>query len=361
MPDIDQRDPAEVTDTVARWLATHLPEGASPEVRDVEAPAANGFSNETILCTASWDEGEGPAEHQLVVRVAPTKHLLFPEADFSVQYRVMRALTDAGAPVPLPPLGWYEEDTRWFGVPFFTMERVAGKVPTDNIPYTMEGWVVEATPVEQGRMWWTGLETLAAVHRIDYRAAGLDWLGRSAGIPAGLDGHLAYYRRFLDSTTHGRQMPVAEATWTWLEDHRPEPEGPPVLLWGDSRLGNVIWDDFVPAAVLDWEMATIGPPELDLGWWLYFDRQFAEGLSMPRPPGFASHEETVERYTDLVGRPMRDLFWFQVFSGFRFAIIMARLSDLLVGSGMLPEEDSMATNNLATQFLASLLELPPPT
>jgi aminoglycoside phosphotransferase (APT) family kinase protein len=360
VPDIDQRDPAEVADALTRWLATRLADGASPSVSNVETPASNGFSNETILCSASWKESGTTVERPLVVRVAPTRHTLFLDADFSVQYRVMSALHGAGSGVPLPKLGWYEEDPQWFGVPFFTMDKVEGKVPTDGPPYTIEGWVVDATPQEQERMWWSGLEAMAKVHRTDWRRHGLDWLGNPSGTDHGIGHQLDYYRRFLDSTAKGRPQPVAEATWEWLLAHRPEERGDVVLCWGDSRIGNIIWDDFRPAAVLDWEIATLGQPELDLGWWLYFDRQFSEGIGQPRPPGFPSHEDTAARYSELIGRPMNDLFYYQVFSGFRFAVIMCRLADLLTESGFVPEGSDLATNNLATQFLATLLELPPP-
>jgi aminoglycoside phosphotransferase (APT) family kinase protein len=122
----------------------------------------------------------------------------------------------------------------------------------------------------------------------------------------------------------------------------------------------MIFDDFRCVAVLDWEMTCLGAPEMDLGWWLYFDRQFTEGLGVERPSGFPSHEATVERYGELLGRDFGDLFWYQVFSGFRFAVVMCRLSDLLVGTGVLPGESDMGTNNLATQFLAQLLDLPSP-
>ena len=138
-------------------------------------------------------------------------------------------------------------------------------------------------------------------------------------------------------------------------------KGALVLSWGDSRIGNIIWDDFECAAVLDWEMASLGQPEMDLGWWLYFDRQFSEAFDVPRPAGFASHEETIERYTEIIGRPLHDIFFYEVFSGFRFAVIMARLTELLVGSELMPHDSDMASNNIATQFLAKLLDLPAPT
>ncbi len=354
MPDIRQRDPEEVASVLTRWLATRSHNGPVTEVFDVQAPASNGFSNETILCRTRTAGGD---ERRLVVRVAPTKHFLFLDAEFSTQYRVMRALADSGSAVPLPRLGIYEDDPQFLGVPFFTMDHIEGQVPPDNIPYTLEGWVIEATPEQQARMWWSGIEALASVHRTDWRALGLDWLGNPARGRPGMEQQMSYYRDFLDWAAQGLRVPVIESTWDWLVEHQPDEEGEVVLSWGDSRIGNIIWDDFRCAAVIDWEMAGLAQPELDLGWYLYFDRQFSEGLSVPRPAGFGSHEETISRYSDLMGRPMRDIFFYEVFSGFRFAVVMLRLSDLLVGSDILPYESDMGTNNIATQLLAKMLEL----
>ena len=357
MPDIDQRDPAEVADVLGRWLATKSPDGSVPEVFDVQAPASNGFSNETILCRTRSADGE---ERRLVVRVAPTKHLLFMDAEFSTQYRVMKALADGGSSVPLPRLGSYEDDPQYLGVPFFTMDHVEGQVPSDNIPYTMEGWVIEASPEEQERLWWSGVDALAAVHKTDWRALGLGWLDQPSRGRPGIEQQMSYYRDFLDWAAKGLRVPVLESTWQWLVDHQPVEDGEVVLSWGDSRIGNIIWDDFRCAAVLDWEMASLGQPEMDLGWYLYFDRQFTDPLGVPRPAGFPSHEDTVERYSDLLGRPMKDLFFYEIFSGFRFAVVMLRLADLLIDSEVMPQEADMGTNNLATQLLAVMLELDSP-
>jgi aminoglycoside phosphotransferase (APT) family kinase protein len=368
MPDIDQRDPEEVAAILTRWLATKAEGAPATEVFDVQAPASNGFSNETILCRtrpAGAGRGAGSGvttadEKRLVVRVAPTKHFLFLDAEFSTQYRVMRTLADGGTGIPLPPLGLYEEDPQYLGVPFFTMDHVEGDIPADNLPYTMEGWVIDATPEQQERMWWSGIDALAAVHRTDWRALGLEWLVAGAAEPPGIAQQMAYYRRFLDWAADGLRVPILESTWEWLLEHQPAENGEVVLSWGDSRIGNIIWDDFEAAAVLDWEMASLGQPEMDLGWWLYFDRQFSDGLGVPRPAGFGSHQDTIERYGELMGRPMQDIFFYEVFSGFRFAVVMLRLSDLLMGSDILPGDSDMATNNLATQLLATMLELPPP-
>jgi aminoglycoside phosphotransferase (APT) family kinase protein len=357
VPDISQRDPDQVASILSRWLATKAADGTGPEVFDVSAPGSNGFSNETILCRTRSAGGE---EKRLVVRVAPTKHLLFLDAQFSTQYRAMRGLADGGSGVPLPRLGWYEEDPQYFGVPFFSMDHVEGLVPSDNIPYTMEGWVIEAAPEQQERMWWSGIDALAAVHRTDWKATGLEWLNMPARGKPGLEQQLSYYRDFLGWATKGEKVPVIEATWQWLVDHKPAEDGDVVISWGDSRIGNIIWDDFQAAAVVDWEMASLAQPEMDLGWWLYFDRQFSEGLGVPRPAGFGTHEDTIARYSDMMGRPMRDIFYYEIFSGFRFAVVMYRLSDLVFDREDMEGDADMATNNIATQLLAKMLDLQPP-
>ncbi len=241
------------------------------------------------------------------------------------------------------------------------MDHIEGRVPSDNIPYTMEGWVIEASPEEQERMWWSGIDALATVHRSDWRALGLDWLGKPARGKPGIEQQMSYYRDFLDWATQGVEVPVIESTWRWLVDHQPAEEGEVVISWGDSRIGNMIWDDFRCVAVIDWEMASLGQPEMDLGWFLYFDRQFSEGLGVPRPAGFGSHEDTIERYSKLMGRPMRDISFYEVFSGFRFAVVMYRLSDLVFGRDDMAQDAGMATNNIATQLLAKMLDLEPPT
>jgi len=100
--------------------------------------------------------------------------------------------------------------------------------------------------------------------------------------------------------------------------------------------------------------------DVGLGRWLYLDRKFAEGLGEPRQAGFGSHEETIERYSELMGRPMKDIFFYEVFSGFRFAIVMYRLSKLAFPGNMMEEDSAMATDNIATQLLARMLDLEPP-
>jgi aminoglycoside phosphotransferase (APT) family kinase protein len=359
VPELIDRDPEALSAGLVEWLIQSLGDGAQPEIVELQTPSSSGFSNETILATARWSQGDERAEHQLVLRLEPTRHQLLLDDDFTLQYRVMQAL-QAQSSVPVPRLRRFIEDPSFLGAPFFVMAHVDGRVPSDDPPYGVEGWLQEATKQEQATLWWSGIETLAAIHQLDWKGLGLGFLADDPYGAAGLERNLNYYRAFLEWATEDRPQPMAEATWDWLTANRPEEPGDPVLSWGDSRIGNIIWKDFRPQAVLDWKMASLGPPELDLGWWLYFDRMLTEGLGVERPSGFPTHDETIARYELLIGREVQDLHWYQIFAGFRAAVITCRVAKLLMGSGIRSVGSDFESDDLPIQFTAKLLGLPSP-
>ena len=130
-------------------------------------------------------------------------------------------------------------------------------------------------------------ETLAAIHGIDWRAAGLD-----SGIPArDLDGELDYWTRYLDwyGERRGARSGAERSAQRGASRIVPPHEPPPAFLWGDVRLGNIIFDETRrPVAVLDWEMTTIGAPEHDLAWQLTLEATQNElfgrvGAGLSRP------------------------------------------------------------------------------
>jgi aminoglycoside phosphotransferase (APT) family kinase protein len=350
-----QRDPAETRRRLAGWLAGR-PGITEATVGELEAPAATGFSNETVLFDATWREGGRPVQARLVARIQPRHHAVFPDLDVSRQYRVMAAL--AGTDVPVPRLRWLEDDPAVLGTPFFVMDRIEGRIPSDTPPYSQEGFLVEATPAQRARLWCSGVDALVAVHRVDWRARRLDALLRPDG-QVGVDAELRRWRAYLDWASPDAPVPVAEAAWRWLLAHRPDdpPEGP-ALCWGDARISNQVFADFRCVGVLDWEMATIGDPRMDLGWWIFLDRHFTEALGVARLAGMPSYDETVARWEAATGRradPDAVRFW-EVFAGFRFAAIMARLARLLADWAVLPMEAGFATDNPATQLLARMLD-----
>jgi aminoglycoside phosphotransferase (APT) family kinase protein len=118
--------------------------------------------------------------------------------------------------------------------------------------------------------------------------------------------------------------------------------------------------DLSPAAVLDWEMASLGDPQMDLAWWLFLDRHFTEGMSVPQPAGFLSRHETIARWEEAVGRPADKVEWYEIYAGFRFAVVMMSLARMFIEDGLMPDDTDFDRNNTVTQCLAPMLGLPPP-
>jgi putative sterol carrier protein len=113
-------------------------------------------------------------------------------------------------------------------------------------------------------------------------------------------------------------------------------------------------------AVLDWEMAFLGDPEADLGWWCFLDWANNEGYGGPHLDGIPSRDETIARYAELTGHPVEHAHWHEVFAAFRYGVVLARVAIRMRAIGAsLPAPDWEA-NNVCTQALARLLDLPPP-
>jgi aminoglycoside phosphotransferase (APT) family kinase protein len=359
MPIPQQRDPELTRKQLGEWLAAKLPDATGLSISELSGPAATGFSNDTLLFDATWTEAGATRVEGLVARIKPSGYQIFPEIDVALQHRVMKILGEH-TDVPVPRMWWLEEDERVLGAPFFLMSRVDGDIPADNPPYTMGGWVFDARPDQRERLWWTGLDAMARVHRLDWRALGFEFLDHPELGATGLDQQLTYYERYLEWAARGKPQPIAEAALDWVKVNRPRDEEPLALCWGDSRISNQIFRDFECVSVLDWEMVTLGNPEQDLGWWIFLDRHFTEGLGLDRPAGFPSYDDTVARYEELTGHTVRHLDYYQLFAGLRFAVIMMRVAQMTIEYELMPADSDLETNNIVTQLLAKMLGLPPP-
>jgi aminoglycoside phosphotransferase (APT) family kinase protein len=362
MPIPTQRDPEATRLALRTWLAGKLPDAEGLDISELSTPAATGFSNETILFDARWIEGGEKREEEYVLRVKPTGYTVFLESEFEAQYEVMKTLSER-SDVVVPKIWWYETDPTPLGADFYAMRRVHGRTPADTPPYHVSGWVADLAPHERETLWWSGIENMSKIHRVDWRALGFDALfDRPARGALGLDQQLAYYEEYFDWAQGDRSVPVAEATREWIRAHRPA-STELGLVWGDSRVGNMIFNDqHECAAVLDWEMATIGPAEQDLGWWLFLDRHHSDGTGVPRLEGFPSHEATEARYAELLGRPLSDMHFWKVYAGYRFAVVMMRITAMTheMGFTTLEQSEALARNNGVTRVLASLLDLSSP-
>lgn len=171
------------------------------------------------------------------------------------------------------------------------------------------------------------VDALAEVHAVDWRAAGLEDLGRPSGY---LERQL---RRFNGLWEHNRTRPVPEVEEVagWLSANLPE-SPPATIVHGDYRLGNTMFAPGAPArlnAIFDWELCTIGDPLADVG---YLTATYAEAQDpdtmlfrlseVTRQEGFPTRDELIERYEERTGRSMSDLRWYQVLALWKSAVFL---------------------------------------
>jgi len=145
MPLSQPRDPEATRRQLAPWLARRMPQARDLAITSMAPPAATGFSNDTLLFDLEWTEDGRARRAGMVVRIEPRGFTVFPAYDVGQQFHIMQRLGEA-TDVPVPPMFWLEDRTDVLGARFFVMGRVEGRVPPDNPPYTMDGWLKEASP-----------------------------------------------------------------------------------------------------------------------------------------------------------------------------------------------------------------------
>lgn len=337
--------------TLTAWFAARMPDASDVAITELEIPEGNGMSNVTVLFNLSYSKGGARQDRDCVGRFEPEGGgPAFPEYDLGMQYRVMDTLGRETS-VPVPALLGLEEDRSVIGVPFYIMERVDGIVPSDMPPYHMEGWMVTDIGPEQRRsLWLAGVETMAAIHKLDYAALGLGFVEFRETGATQLEKQLNYWRRYLDWSMGGREYPLAQRALAWLFENQPRNE-PVKLCWGDARLGNMLFgrDYRSVNAVLDWEMVTLGHPVQDLAWWNYLDRTFYEGLNLPRLEGLPSRDETIAFWERETGLTADNYAYYEVFAGLRYTLILTRL---MMHMGI----EEMVFNHHVAPLLAADLE-----
>jgi aminoglycoside phosphotransferase (APT) family kinase protein len=355
-------DPQRTKQALATWLAARWPAATSIEIDDLGTPRTTGYSNETVMFRASWREAGRVRSGRYVLRVEPSHPAIYPQQaperhlSVDVQYRAMKVVGEQ-SDVPLAPLIGYESSPTLLGAPFFVMGYVDGCVPSDVPLYTQAGFLVEgATAAERRRVVESGLDVLARIHRIDWRRADVGWLVPQGRAP-GLRWQLDLYRNYVRGELRGRAHPVIAQAFEWLGSEFPG-DGDLAISWGDARIGNMIFANFECAAVTDWEAVALGPPELDLGWWLMFDRFAHESAGVPRLDGMPTRDEQKACYAAHAGRRLYDTRYFEVFAALRFAAVMIRNGDRFTESGRVPPEMNLAIHNPGTQVLADLLDIP---
>ncbi|MDQ2804682.1 MAG: phosphotransferase family protein [Pseudomonadota bacterium] len=269
-----------------------------------------GHSNLTFLV-----ERDGGSRY--VLRRPPPPPPPLGMHDIAREVRILMRLRD----VPVPRVLAHDETGEVIGVPFYVMEYLDGHVLVDALPQAL------SPAAERRRIGEATVDALVALHAVDVRAAGLADFGRPDSF---VERQLGRTVRLWEQMKT-REVPAFNAIRSWLQVQLPPPQGATVL-HGDYRLGNLIFARQAPArllGILDWEIASLGDPLVDLGYlsayWVQPDdpplRIFDLGAVL-RDGGFLTRAEIVQRYTQGTGRDLSSLRFYEVFAFWRLAAMM---------------------------------------
>jgi aminoglycoside phosphotransferase (APT) family kinase protein len=309
-----RRDDDALCEGLRRFVAAHpelVPRSAGGSVPALRAlrHAEGGMANETLLVDL------GPGHPGLAVRLPPLAPT-FPTYDLAPQAAVQNAVAAAGVPAPAP--AFVVDDPAWIGSSFLVMPRVHGHIPGPAPLF--DRYVTGATPAQRRRLSEGLIDTLAAVHAVPWERGGLDALLGGTSLRDTFERWAAY----VEWSSEGDPLPALATALDWCGRTLPAGGGAPagagapgggaVLLWGDVRLGNLVFDaQRRVRAVLDWDLAGLGPRELDLGWHCGLEFMM-ERLFGSRVPGCPDRAETIARYEARSGHTVADLDWHEVFA-----------------------------------------------
>ncbi len=294
------------------YLAAHLPEPGGPLVVE---QFHHGHSNLTYLVRLG--------DRELVLRRPPFGNRVKTAHDMGREYRILSRLCRVYEPAPCPVL--YCEDEGIIGAPFYLMERRHGIIirrpPSADRPLE---------PETVRRLGESLVDNLARLHALDYDQAGLGDIGKPQGyVERQVTG---WIRRYRDAQTD--ELGGLERASAWLDANRPGDSGS-ALVHNDYKFDNLVLDPGDLSrivAVLDWEMATVGDPMMDLGttlgYWIEPGdpeplRRFLVGPTTL--PGSLTRREVAERYGRTTGRDVANMLYYYVFGLFKIAAIAQQI------------------------------------
>jgi aminoglycoside phosphotransferase (APT) family kinase protein len=286
---------------------------------------AGGKSNLTYLVASEAGE--------VVLRRPPLGHVLPTAHDMRREARVMSAL--APTAVPVPRVLAAEASPDLLGQPFYVMAKVEGHVARESLPPGYADTVQERRAVGEGLV-----DVLVDLHAVDHREVGLEAFGKPEGF---LERQV---RRWVGQWEASKveELPALDALAADLTARIPA-SGAAGIVHGDYRLDNCLLDPATPgriAAVLDWELSTVGDPLVDLGlllvYWTQKGDDPASGAGLPCVtclPGMPTRLDVAERYAARSGRDVDDLPWYAAYGAFKLAVILAGVAMRARGGSML--------------------------
>lgn len=347
--------------TLQQWLLQHWAGVDALTIAEcISKPEGSGYSATTMIIPASVTRRGETREERIVLRMEPESSIVYPKhcsafsSEIEQQYRAIELLR-AHSDVPVAPLIALERDPSLLGLPFFAMEYIGGDVPVEDPIYTREGFFVAAAPAQRQQMLQQGLQAMARIHRIDWRAAGAEWL--VDGGPD-LSRDLRLWQEHAKKELAGREHPDMDRAFAWLFQQLRSgaiDTGEPVVCWGDARPGNIIWRDFNCQCVCDFESMTLAPAATDIGWWLMFDRYAHEAQGAPRLAGEPTREEQQAWFEECSGRKFGDLYFYELYAAVRYSVLVVSVINRWVKRGVFPEGHTIWLENPVAAMLTAMM------
>jgi aminoglycoside phosphotransferase (APT) family kinase protein len=302
------------------YLKRHLPDAAGTLAVE-QFP--HGHSNLTYLLRLGVAAHPRHLQTEWVLRRPPFGNPVKTAHDMGREYRVLSGLCTVFPAAPRPRLFCADESI--LGAPFYVVERRRGIVLRKELPPG-----VTLDPPTARRLSTALIDTLALLHALDYRAAGLGELGKPEGYVARQVA--GWSKRYAAARTD--DVPELERVARWLSDHLP-PEAGAAVIHNDYKYDNLLLDPADPTrivAVLDWEMATVGDPLMDLGTTLGYWVEAGDPEPLRRTafgptalPGSLTRRELVERYQERTGRAAPGVLFYYCFGLFKIAVIVQQI------------------------------------
>jgi len=298
---------------VEAFLKDNIP-GLSGPMAVEQFPS--GYSNLTYLIRIG--------DKELVLRRPPFGRKAKTAHDMGREYRILKALNPVFPYCPKPLV--YTENESILGCPFYVMERIHGIILRKKLP---EG--LEFTPDQMRSLCENLLDVHCELHRVDYKAVGLEGFGKPQGyVRRQVEG---WSERYIAARTP--DAPAFEKVMQWLQDKMPPDFSKPAVIHNDFKFNNVVLsqEDLLKiVGVLDWEMATVGDPLMDLGcslgYWVQSDDPpaFQAAATLPTNlPGALTRDEMVERYARKAGIRIENFDFYLCFGFFRLAVIAQQI------------------------------------
>jgi aminoglycoside phosphotransferase (APT) family kinase protein len=283
------------------------------------APRVTQFSGGA----SNWTYCLSYPEKDLVLRRAPDGTKAKGAHDMGREYRLQGAIK---ALYPyVPDMLAHSNDESIIGAEFYVMEKLDGLIPRTNMPRGLD-----LIKQQCRELCFNALDSLIELHQVDYKAAGLEKIAKGDG----------YSARQISGWTHRYQkartwnVPSARGVIQWLEDNRPETETI-CLTHNDFRLDNLVLDSAKPTkiiGVLDWELATLGDPLMDLGnslaYWVEADDDFFAQKTRRQPThlkGMLKRQEVIDYYLQKTNSQIKDFTFYEVYGLFRLAGIVQQI------------------------------------